>query len=213
MSTHDELCNYIQNTSFADYNHNMFDFITFLNPQTTNSSKIQCQVIEDKQIKPNLCITIDQNDYYVSVLYGGGNSVHEENPSDFLNFITSLGADQATFDFIHSLCYYNSHTTDFMKTQNIQLIQHVRSFFNTMKIPIIKRALQYGQYNCQPSEFIYWGDSNSGRFCTINRAIHVLSSSTANTSLIAIGGLVLQRKNYKVNHNIQIKWPNPGYDI
>lgn len=213
MPTHNEICNYINTTNLLNYNKKMYDFLKYLNPHLNIHSSVCCQVLNDNQSKPNLHITLDGCDYYISVLFGSGNSVHEENPNDFLNLITSLGADLSVINFIHELCYCHHHTTAFMKTQSHMIIQHVRSFFDTVKLPIIERAMKFGQYNQPQTQYIYWGNTVDSKYCTIDQAIHILNSSISSTTLILIGGLALQRKNYKVNNNIQLKWLYPGSDI
>lgn len=213
MSTHNEICNYLKTVPVSKYNVNMKNFMTFLNPGITPNSCVDCCVLEDNKVKPNLLITIDANHYYISVLSGQGNSVHAENPSDFIPYITALGANQDTVAYIHELCYSNQHTSAFVASQPAQRTMNVRHFFQRVKHDIILRAIKSGQYGLQNAEYIYWGDSSYGKFCTIDIAINTLQSYRASTRLIPVGGLVLQRKNRLVNHNIQLKWSNPRNDI
>lgn len=213
MSTHNEICYYLQTTPVVRYNSNIKKFISFLDPGFNSDSYVSCYVLEDRQSKPNLCITIDDYDYYISVLSGQGNSVHEENPSDFIDFLENLGANQDILNFINELCHYRNHTTAFMNTQSSVRISTVRQFFESVRYYIIERALKYGQYDFQETQYIYWGDPSYGKYCTIDEAIDKLQSYRASTSLIPIGGLVLQRKDYRVNNNIQLKWSNPAGDI
>lgn len=213
MSTHNEICDYLKTVPVSNYNANMKNFMTFLNPGITPNSYVDCLVLEDNRVKPNLLITIDADDYYISVLSGQGNSVHEENPSDFIPYITALGANQDTVAYIHELCYCNQHTSAFVASQPVQRTENVRRFFENVRHDIILRAIKYGQYGLQNAEYIYWGDSSYGKFCTVSTAINTLQSYRAPTRLIPVGGLVLQRKNRLVNHNIQLKWSHPRDDI
>lgn len=216
MPTHEDIAIYLNRQNFNALNQNMQNAINFITGGISNNPIIYCNVITDTFTKPNLELNINNQNYYLSVLSGDGNSVHEEQPSDIIAFMRNYGATTPMTNFMHDLCYTNDHTTNFISHQliiNPTLVQDVRNFFYTYRTPLITRAMQNGIYGGQPSQFIYWGNENHGYIQSINYVINRLSNTTSNTRLISVGGLSLQRKDRFVNHNIQLKWPHPANDL
>lgn len=216
MSTHYDICNALNQHYFSSLNPNMQNFINYITGGITENPLIECSVLESNLVKPNLDIVINSNHYFISVLNGQGNSVHEEQPVDIENFLIDLNAPDDVISFIHDLCYSENHTSGFIESETVTnpvRLANTRNFFNDNREVFIDRALRTGIHGFQESQFIYWGDITYGHFRDINTVINTLYSNTATTSLIAIGGLVIQRKDRFVNNNIQIKWPHPDQDL
>lgn len=216
MASHDDICSYLNGKTFSSLNPNMQNFITYITGGITGNPLISCIVIDNNLIKPNLDIEINSTHYYISTLDGEGNSVHEEQPHDIENFLRTLGAPDDVITCIHDLCYSTNHTTGFINSDlitNPTRIPLTRQFFHANRTIFIDRALRTGIYGGQPTQFVYWGNVSYGLIENINTVISTLSGYVANTGLIAIGGLVLQRKDRFVNHNIQLKWPHPANDL
>lgn len=212
MPSHNDIAVHLNNSYFSELNSNMRNFINYISGGINESSDplISCTVIRDNLCKPNLEIIINRIPYYVSVLDGQGNSVHEEKPEDIISFLEILDAPDGVIEFIDGLCYSELTTGGFLNSvRDAELRSTVRNFFHTNRRCLIERFLQTGIYDSQESEFVYYGNVNRGICLDIETVIERLVNSSANTNLIAIGGLVLQRKNRFVNNNIQIKWPNP----
>lgn len=217
MNTHNQIAQYLDNKSYLALNHNMQNMINYITGNATINLKsnpiIYCRVISETMVKPNIVIIVNNQNYYISVLSGHGNSVHEEQPNDFINFIRANGATKNIINFINDLCYSNKHTTDCIATTNPNVVYEVRQFFHTIRFALIKRAMQTGIYGGQASEFIYWGDVNHGYIQNINYVLTKLNNEVANTNIIAVGGLTLQRKNRFKNNSIQLKWHDPASDL
>ncbi|MBS5933640.1 MAG: hypothetical protein KIC94_12300 [Clostridiales bacterium] len=218
MYSHDSLCNEINiKGSFKHLNANMQSMISkILGGIVVGDPILRCAVIPDTRIKPNLKLSINSKDYYISVLNGQGNSVHEESPYDINAVLTALKASSNVIKCINDLCYYRSHTTDFVNNlmiTNPLMLTETRDFLMNYRHFFIERAIKTGMYGLQPSEFIYWGDVNYGVIKEVNQVVINLESGRASKSLFPIGKLALQRKDYTVNNNIQIKWSHPERDL
>ncbi len=214
--THDDICYYLDYKNYTSLNSNMQNMISTITGGISGNPIIRCNVISSPYIKPNLQIVIDSISYYISALNGNSNSVHEEQPSDFLVFLKTLGASSDVIECINTLCYTKETTTDFINSEtlhNPSRLNDTRTFFSSNKVTFIERALKIGIYGGTPSQYIYWGDINYGLIREIDWVIGKLSSIKSNTGLIAVGGLALQRKNRNVNNNVQLKWAHPNRDL
>lgn len=188
MATHHDISNYLNGRDFSSLNSNMQSFINYITGGIIDNPVIECSVIDNNLVKPNLDLVINSRHYFISVLSGQGNSVHEEQPNDIESFLTTLNAPDDVTNFIHDLCYSDNHTSGFINsessTDNNRLNQ-TRLFFENNRQVFIERALRTGIHGGQASQFIYWGDITYGLYSDINTIINILSSNMACTQLIS----------------------------
>lgn len=218
MYSHDLIVQHLDGQHYNNLHPNMASMITYiLGGTVVGNPVIRAGIISDNAIKPNIGVEVNNQTYYLSVLDGHGNSIHEEQPNDILPYIQSLGASQSVIDCIHDLCYSANHTTGFIQNErshNPSRLTETEQFFYNNRTAIIDRALRTGTQNAQiNTQYIYWGNVEHGYIRNIDEVIRILSNNHSNTSLIAIGVLALQRKDRFVNNSIQIKWHNPNIDL
>ena len=68
----------INDKKFSELNGNLQHFISFLFPFLNKDKKIKCYQTENF-IKPDICISQDEERRYVSIKFGSSETLHTEN--------------------------------------------------------------------------------------------------------------------------------------
>ena len=83
FANENEIIDYLNNTKYVDnLNSNFKAFLSFLFSQNLNGKTVSAYK-PTGQVKPDIGIIIDENEKYVSVKKGSGNSVHQEQLVEF----------------------------------------------------------------------------------------------------------------------------------
>ena len=228
-----QIASELNNKSFNSLSKNFKSFILHLLPTIDQHVKINASVIGGS-CKPDLKVTINNKDYFISIKVGSGNSVHQEPLDDFLVYISKncTGSNKSINDFIAHFIWGDGtligngpassrlRASEYKKLYHNKLVK-LNLFFSKNKITILSRALKNGSSGNIPADFLYYGDKNSGIICNMDKAIKYLSSSSCN-SAINLGGLSIQAWNRNLNGGtksekkrgvIQLKWGSLAKDI
>lgn len=216
MATNYEIVRHLNNVKFSNVSTNMKNVLrTIHNREITDDTIIFSYVNTDNTEKTDITISIEQNNYNINLLSGHYCSVHEASRNDFLDILRTFNAPNEVVTFINNLCTADMNTTDFINSVNVDIVNQVKAFFNNpdIKKHIITEALKTGFNTTAIPDYIYHGNVNSGIICNIDVAINIICDKVARTSLIPIGNLALQRKDWRTNQSIQLKWHHPDEDL
>ena len=166
----------------------------------------------------------------LSVKSGSGNSVHQENIFQFVEFLNAIGANKNEIDallFFHwgdgtrdgSGRVTNRLNAREIKSRFPEVISVVDGLIEKFKIQIVTRALQGDIDGTEPEYLLYCGNSESKqRFLvsSLAKVIEFHNQIPEESSTIKIGNLNLQNWNrclmgqentsHKHRNDIQFKW-------
>lgn len=219
MSTHLQIVEYLNNKKYKEINNNLQEMLTYISTSKLSpDTRIYSSVVVSNLIKPNIQIQIDKSTYYISVLSGRSNSVHEESQEDIIVHLKTLNAPEIVLDFINGLCLSDNHTSAYCRiyAQNdFNNYNRIIAYFDKSEVKqnLIHRFIKIGIHNNISSDFFYYGNIYKGKTISTESVTNYLANKQINTRIIPIGGLTLQRKNRYVNNHIQIKWRDPSTDM
>jgi hypothetical protein len=170
-----------------------------------------------------------------SVKSGGGNSVHQENIHDFVNFLRDLGVDEATISELYWF-HWGDGTTDGsgavsqrissreIRARFPDTIRVVGEMFDKHQKSIVARALAGSQQNSSPSHLLYTENEQLSNLTIIPMSEVIEFNSHPQTdSDLTVGRLQFQ--NYgrclqgqdlisnKTRNDVQFKWPTLAADV
>ena len=198
------------------------------------NSIVQATKQTNNKLKPRILITVDNNTKGLSVKTGSGNSFHQENIFNFIDYCISIGMTQKEkTSFLEAFwadgttdgtgCYEN-RINDKTLTKSIYEKQLIitNAFFNKHRKELLSRFLQYGNNPQKPdtihTDYLYYGTANDGYHIPMDFFIDYLISENISTNgLFTIGPMSLQmwnrnlendpQKDYK-RFDIQVKFIN-----
>ena len=182
--------------------------------------------------KADLSLTIDNEQYFISVKKGTGNSVHQEPIEDFIVFLKTNFEDDTTVfndlrhfiwgdgtldgkgDIVNRISASKYKNTFPLKVKNIQ------DYFDKHKKDLLVRFIIKGTISNKKADYLFYGDINDCYVVSdddmINFALNV------NKRPISIGVLTFQAWNRNINGGnksekkrgqIQLKWGGLKEDI
>ena len=95
----------LEGKRYKDLNLNLKRFVSYIakceGKNISNETKIDSRIETDNRKKQDLYVSIDEDEYAVSVKMGGGNSAHQEKCEDFIKYIVEkFGASKELCDDI-----------------------------------------------------------------------------------------------------------------
>ncbi len=206
-------------------------FIRQLEPKILEDTIISARKIGGQGLKPDIKLSILQNDWFVSVKKGGGNSIHQESINYFLHYCSTLGMTPEEQDDLLLFLYGDGTTNgDSSPEERMEMseikelykeeIAKVQAYFDKNKRNLIERFLIYGRLGHEKNihaNYLYHGDSIDGVWCPLNDdAIdYITTLPNAKDAPLSIGPFSVQVWNRNLNgkpefekrrHSIQIKW-------
>ena len=215
-----DLISYINNKKYSDLNDNLKLFIKFIADEEGLDIQDDTIILATKVggiYKPDLQITILNNNYGVSVKTGKGNSIHQEKSNCFVKYIREhLSAAQDICDdftwFIDSID--DSKT---LQKNNPKKLDTIKEFVKENARVLSYRFLKTGLNESNFTDYIYYGDINKGVWSTIEEAINFIEKQpTSNRGALKIGPLGLQawnRTNEDKRYTLQVKWTSIEKDL
>lgn len=213
-------------------NLNLKTFIKDICPSVTEDSFILCSALAGIK-KQDVQIIIGKNSYNISVKVGSGNSVHQEKLEPFIKLLKSeYKINEALADDIRFFIWgdgsldgkapqSNRMKSTEKKSKYPLIINHIQEFFDNNRYELLKRFLVTGA-NGGEIDFIYYGTTNDGVWCSAEKAIQFqMSVSKGHTSSIGLGNMTFQTWNPCIKSNakekyrdtLQIKWGSIQKDI
>ena len=184
------------------------------------------------QNKADLCIKINNYEYYVSVKKGTGNSVHQESVEGFILFLkTNFEDNISVFNDIRHFVWGDltldgtgnpKKRISALKYKNIfpAKIINIQNYFNKYKRELLERFLITGVKSNKQADYILYGNINS---CHIAHKDQILNFAiNSKKKEISIGVLSFQAWNRNLNcgdksehkrGQIQLKWGAINDDI
>ena len=216
------ISNELNDRELKDINSNLQKFIKFISENKSinvdESSVIKSHVISDNSCKADIQIKLNEKrpeTYGISIKKGSGNSIHQENISDFIKYIDELGASenqlQAFNWFINSKTYSRQ-----LKKEKPNRIKLMKDFLNTNKKILSKRFLKTGLVNYGFADYIYYGTPENGTWGEIDKVINSIITKYKPRATLPMGSLSLQawnRTNEDKRHVLQVKWTSIKKDL
>lgn len=223
----------LNNKHFSELGQNAAKFIKQLYPSVQNETTIHAMKVGGMGLKPDVIVSVQDDETNVSIKKGGGNSVHQEKTSLFLLFCKdNLNMSDTTRNSF--LAYlYGDGTLDGkgqvedrldgieLKAEYQEDINNIQTFLLANSRALIERFLVYGRRGKElniKADYLYHGFIHDGVWCPLDETVDFLvekakSENFANSP--SIGPLTLQTWNRNLSgkanledrrHSIQIKW-------
>ena len=213
-------------------NNNIAEFIKFIFEFNVDNTEISAKKYYCNY-KPDIVITADNVDKYISIKYGNNNSVHQEHIYSFCNFLKENSVSQNILNKLLFFHYndgtYNNTGTcrksaqEFYNDFPVIAAEINESLNNKILAPLIDRILFTGEYSNIPSvDYIYHGDLLSGVWARKNEIINYLTSNKPLSLAIHVSKLYyqsLQRNSHFSlkdefrRYYIQFKWYSAKNDL
>lgn len=227
----------LENKKYKDLNLNLKRFISYIakceGKKINNETKIDSRIEKNNKKKQDLYVSIDGDEYAISVKMGSGNSTHQEKCEDFIDYIVnSFGASKQLCDDIRIMIWCDGtldgsglvaerlDKKDYL-LQYASGIERIRTFLNNHTKELIERVLFVGRHNSKV-DYIYHGTALSGKWISANELIEyqLNNPKKIGQSLAALGRMNLQVWNrcLKGEHDekrgqIQIKYTSMEKDL
>lgn len=223
----------LNNKHYSELGQNAAKFIRQLYPSIQNESTIHAMKVGGMGLKPDVIVSVQDDETDISIKKGGGNSVHQEKISLFLMYCKDNlhMSDTTRNSFLAYL--YGDGTLDGkglledrldgneLRVEYQDDINNIQEFLLANSRALIERFLVYGRRGKElniKADYIYHGFISDGVWCPLDETVDFLvekAKSESNTSSPAIGPLTLQTWNRNLSgkpnledrrHSIQIKW-------
>jgi hypothetical protein len=234
FANENEIIDYLNNTKYVDnLNSNFKAFLSFLFSQNLNGKTVSAYK-PTGQVKPDIGIIIDENEKYVSVKKGSGNSVHQEQLVEFESFLDSCGVSKRIINYLKEF-HYGDGSTDGnggerirasqWQAQNLTKITQINIAINTPDILMesLNRFLFIGNIPDAPVvDVVYHGNIEDGLWASREEIIEYLIPNHNNATTVHFSNLTYQVWNRNLNYNpktanrrhtMQIKWPSLTKDF
>lgn len=199
--------------------------------------KVKC-VKTENYIKPDIIITFNGLERYVSIKSGKASNLHTEKIETFMPFLLSLGVSRDTVKTI-LLVHYGDGTLNgsgkyrmdfhelYQKYKSRILAANEELNDNTELIKeVVKRVVFQGvSEESHPAEYLYFGDEQFGTLISANQIYKYIDRKPHNWDFyenIHIGPLVLRPHgryahkevvSEKRRNEVQCNWPNLHADL
>ena len=223
----------LNNKHYSELGENAAKFIKQLYPSIQDKTTIYAKKVGGKGLKPDVIVSVLDDETNVSIKKGNGNSVHQEKTSLFLMFCKdNLNmSDTIRNSFLAYL--YGDGTLDGkglvedrldgkdLKEEYKEDINNIQAFLLANSRALIERFLVYGRRGKElnfRADYLYHGFIYDGVWCPLDETVDFLVEKAKTESFAnspAIGPLTLQTWNRNLSgkadfedrrHSIQIKW-------
>ena len=178
IQNEEKFCETINGKTFAQLSENLQYFMFYLFPHMDKSRKFSCFQTENF-IKPDICISQENELRFISLKYGQSETLHNENLKTFIEFLKECGISETTID-TYLLYHYGDGSKDGTGTRRMssvevrfmydEQIRKMNEEFNHSKEFIKKFADRVMFQGVNPdasrAEYIYHGDVDYGVFCS-----------------------------------------------
>lgn len=223
----------LNNKHYGELGQNAAKLIKQLYPSVEKETTIHAIKVGGMGLKPDVIVSVQDDDTNVSIKKGGGNSVHQEKISLFLMYCKEnlKMSDTIRNSFLAYL--YGDGTLDGKGQVEDRLdgtelrakyqddINNIQTFLLANSRALIERFLVYGRRGKElniKADYLYHGFISDGVWCPLDETVDFLvekAKSECFTNSPAIGPLTLQTWNRNLSgkanledrrHSIQIKW-------
>lgn len=221
-----ELCDYINKYEYYNnYNTNIKKFLEFTFGTNFNVNSKFSAIKKGGQIKPDLCITHNGKDKYISIKKGSGNSIHQESIEMFFPYIeTMIGTNCLN---ILKKFHYGDDTLDDTGITRYNATQCKRRYAsdivilnnslnsNQNIIKLLDRFIFIGNKGTLSTDIVYHGTIDSGLWASRDEIIHYITGNKFNSAAVHFGPLTYQvwgrnenrvAVNPKRRYVMQVKW-------
>lgn len=214
------------NPSLADMLYEIYDFDI--------SGKVISATVCRGQIKPDISVSIEGQEKFISIKKGTGNSVHQEKIEIFEDFLVNIGVSNEIIDLVKYF-HFGDGTTDGsgnnrysiseIKSQCPNLLSQVNNSLNIESIlrPLFEKILFVGNLDTSVRvDAIYHGNSEEGLWATSSEIIDYLLNSQGNPNSLHFSKLTYQVWNRNLGFNpntenrrytMQVKWASMAKDF
>ena len=176
IQNEEKFCEQINNKTFDELNTNLQYFMYYLFHQLDKKKKFNCFQTENF-IKPDICISQENELRFVSLKYGQSETLHNESIKTFVNFLKDNGISDETVE-TYLLYHYGDGTIDGTGQHRLSSVEvrfkyddrikKMNEEFNNSKEFIKKFAERVMFQGVNPDAnkagFIYHGDPDYGVF-------------------------------------------------
>lgn len=223
----------LNNKHYGELGQNAAKLIKQLYPTVEKETTIHAMKVGGMGLKPDVIVSVQDEETNVSIKKGGGNSVHQEKTSLFLLFCKdNLNMSDTTRNSF--LAYlYGDGTLDGkgqiedrldgteLKAVYQEDINNIQAFLLANSRALIERFLVYGRRGKElniKADYLYHGFISDGVWCPLDETVDFLvekAKRELSANSPAIGPLTLQTWNRNLSgkpnledrrHSIQIKW-------
>lgn len=174
LKNEDEIVKSLNHKRIKNLNGNLQNLIRFIFNEKTPNLKLGCK-LTDNYIKPDIVITCDREEAYVSIKSARASQLHTENIKSFILFLRSLGVSTETQK---TILYYhfgdgtldgsgkvrnNYHTVyNWLKDKIALANQELNDRFDLIEKVVDRVLFQGVDVTAPAAEFIYSGDIDFG---------------------------------------------------
>ncbi len=233
VQNENEFADYLNGRSFVTLNDNASRFVRQLYPLIEGNSIISAKKVGGKGLKPDVLVSVANEEFNISLKKGGGNSVHQEKTSLFLLYCKeNLGMDDVVRDSFRAYLYGDGtldgkgDVEDRVDGEELKLkyrdeIRIIQDFLIKNSRVLIERFLVYGRLGRElniKADYLYHGFIDKGDWCPLDETVDFLvekAKMSRESTSPSLGPLTLQTWNRNIKGNpetesrrqsIQIKW-------
>lgn len=208
VAVEEKLVHQINDKKYSELNANLQHFISLLFPFLDKDKKIKCYKTEDF-IKPDICISQEEDRRFISVKFGSSETLHTENIISFVNFLKDNGIDDYTIE-TYLLYHYGDGTTNgtgenrmssvetrFRMDERIRRMNQVLNSSKAFVKAFADRVMWKGvNPQAEQAEYLYHGDEDFGLFITRKQMLRHIDTKTWDymDSCVHVGPFVLRPK-------------------
>lgn len=225
-----EIINNINNNDFDDLSSDLKKSLISIN-QGKIPKTISAKVYGGAN-KADLSFAMDDNEYYISVKKGSGNSVHQEPVEEFIDFLRANYEDnKIVFDDLRHFIWGDltlDGSGDIQdrigapeyKNRYPEKVKNIQSYFNKHKKDLLERFLVTGAKSKVGADYLFYGSINDSIVIGKNDLLDFAIS--IDKKPISIGVLTFQAWNRNLNGGdlsekkrgeIQLKWGSLKRDL
>lgn len=223
----------LNNKKYSDLGQNAAKLIKQLYPSVEKETIIHAMKVGGMGLKPDVIVSVQDDETNVSIKKGGGNSVHQEKISLFLMYCKdNLNMSDSTRNSFLAYLYGDGtldgkgQVEDRLDGNELRAkyqddINIIQAFLLANSRALIERFLVYGRRGKDlniKADYLYHGIISDGVWCPLDETVDFLvekAKSECFANSPAIGPLTLQTWNRNLSgkanledrrHSIQIKW-------
>jgi len=209
LDNESEIVNHLNRKKFSEINNNLKRFLIFLNGnrELNDYTSIHARKLS-RNVKTDIIISFNDNEYNISVKKGTGNSVHQETINLFVDFINNNSrAHNLIDDFRNFINSFNSNREYFKKYPDKK--RRIQQFFDDNARPLLVRFLKTGKFPVGHADYLYHGTVENGKFETMDNIIEaMISRKYRGNATLHVGHLSFQKwntNNIEKRGSIQLK--------
>lgn len=230
------IMNAINNKKYSELNKNLKNMVEYIYSEEIKLDSIFHVYKKGGVQKTDLVIEMENKSFNISIKKGTGNSIHQENVEEFIDFLNqkyNISNDLANnirlFIWGDGTLDGSGLVSDRINARQFKLMYPnetnlIREFFHNHKKDLIERFLIKGAKSDSDPDFMYYGTPEKGVIVKAVDALNWLSDDKNEkiTAPIPVGRLTFQAWNRNINGGdksenkrgvIQLKWSSVGSDL